>query len=168
MDEAIGHALAAGDIPRSVDLIARNWYAYAGVGRVGTVRAWMRRFTDDQIAAHPLAAHCAAWAAALSGEPEPLQRWLPVIEASQFAGQMPDGMVSLEASAALLRGVYGFEGLQVMRESARQAAGLETDPDPPGTPWPGRLMASASTCPETLRRRRDSWRRRHAASRAPR
>ena len=70
VEEAIGHALAAGDVPRSVDLIARNWYAYVSVGQAGTVRAWMRRFSDDQIAAHPLAAHCAAWAAALSGEPE--------------------------------------------------------------------------------------------------
>ena len=132
VDEAIGHVLAAGDIPRSMELIARNWYAYVSVGRAGTVRSWMRLFTDDQIAAYPLAAHCAAWAAALSGEPEPLRRWLPVIEASRYAGQMPDGLVSMESSAALLRGVYGFDGLPVMRESARHATGLETDPR---SPW---------------------------------
>jgi LuxR family maltose regulon positive regulatory protein len=132
VEEAIGHALAAGDIPRSVELIARHWSAYVSVGRVGTVRAWMRLLSDDQIAAHPLAAHCAAWAAALSGEPESMQRWLQVIEAAPDAGPMPDGMASLESSAALLRGVYGFEGLAAMRESARRAAGLETDP---ASPW---------------------------------
>ena len=69
VEEAIGHALAAGDIARSVELIARHWYAYVSVGRAGTVRAWMRMFSDQEIAAYPLAAHCAAWAAALSGEP---------------------------------------------------------------------------------------------------
>ncbi len=132
VDEAIAHILAAGDIPRSVDLIARNWHAYVSVGRAGTIRAWMRLFTDDQIAAYPLAAHCAAWAAALSGEPDSLNRWLTVIETSRYAGPMPDGLVSLESSAALLRGVYGFDGLPVMRESARQATRLETDP---GSPW---------------------------------
>ena len=132
VDEAISHVLAAGDVSRSVDLIARNWYAHASVGRAGTVQAWMRRFTDDQIAAYPLAAHCAAWAAALSGEPEVLRRWLPVIEASRYAGLMPDGLVSMESSAALLRGVYGFDGLPVMRESARRATALETDPR---SPW---------------------------------
>ena len=47
-------------------------------GRVATVRGWMRSLGDDQIAANPLAAHCAAWAAALSGEQEPVRRWLPV------------------------------------------------------------------------------------------
>jgi LuxR family maltose regulon positive regulatory protein len=132
VEEAIGHALAAGDIPRSVELIARHWFSYVSMGQAGTVRAWMRLLSDDQIAAHPLAAHCAAWAAALSGERESVHRWLQVIEAAPYAGPMPDGMVSLEASAALLRGVYGFEGLPVMRESARRAAGLETDP---ASPW---------------------------------
>jgi LuxR family transcriptional regulator, maltose regulon positive regulatory protein len=132
VDEAIGHALAAGDVPGSVDLIARHWYAYVGAGRIGTVGAWMRSFSDEQIAAHPMAAHCAAWAAALSGEPELMHRWLPVIEAADVAGPLPDGLVSLQSSAALLRGVYGFEGLPVMRESARRAVELETDP---GSPW---------------------------------
>jgi LuxR family maltose regulon positive regulatory protein len=132
VEEAIGHALAGGDVPGSVDLIARHWYAYVSAGRIGTVRAWMRSFSDEQIAAHPIAAHCAAWAAALSGEPELMHRWLPVIEAAHDAGPTPDGLVSLESSAALLRGVYGFEGLPVMRESARRAVELETDP---GSPW---------------------------------
>jgi LuxR family maltose regulon positive regulatory protein len=132
VEESIGHALAAGDVPRSVDLIARHWYGYVSMGRIGTVRGWMRSLPDDQIAAHPLAAHCAAWAAALSGEPEVVRRWLPVIEAARDPGPTPDGMASLKSSAALLRGVYGFEGIQDMLESARRAAGLETDP---ATPW---------------------------------
>ncbi|MGI8451939.1 MAG: LuxR C-terminal-related transcriptional regulator [Streptosporangiaceae bacterium] len=132
VEEAIGHALAAGDVPGSVDLIARHWYAYVSAGRMGTVRSWMRSFSEEQITAHPIAAHCSAWAAALSGEPELMHRWLPVIEAAHDAGPTPDGLVSLESSAALLRGVYGFEGLPVMRESARRAVELETDP---GSPW---------------------------------
>ncbi len=132
VEEAIGHALAAGDVPGSVDLIARHWYAYVSAGRIGTVRAWMHSLPDEQIATHPIAAHCAAWAAAISGEPEEMHRWLPVIEAAHDAGPTPDGLVSLESSAALLRGVYGFEGLPVMRESARRAVELETDP---GSPW---------------------------------
>ena len=132
VEEAIGHALAAGDVAGSVDLIARHWYAYVTAGRMGTVRSWMRSFSDAQIAAHPIAAHCVAWAAALSGEPELIHRWLPVIEAAREAGPTPDGLVSLESSAALLRGVYGFEGLPVMRESAHRAVELETDP---GSPW---------------------------------
>ncbi len=131
-EEAISHALAAGDVADAADLIARHWYAYTGVGRAGTVRGWMRSLGDDQIAANPVAAHCAAWAAALSGDRESVRRWLPVIEAGRHEGPLPDGMRSLTSSAALLRGVYGFEGLRVMRESAAAAAALESDPT---SPW---------------------------------
>lgn len=130
--DAVSHALASGDTAEAVDLIARHWHGYVNAGRVRTVRGWLDSLTDDQIAAYPLAAHCGAWAAALSGEPDQVHRWLPVIEAGHHAGPLPDGLQSLDSSAALLRGVYGFHGLRVMRESARQAAGLENDP---GSAW---------------------------------
>ena len=130
--EAVQHALAGADPAEAIDLIARHWPAYIGVGRAGTVRDWLRLLGDDQIAASPLAAHCAAWAAALTGEPEPVRRWLPVIEAAQHDGMLPDGIRSMASSAALLRGVYGFDGLSIMRRSAAVAAGLEDDP---GSPW---------------------------------
>jgi LuxR family maltose regulon positive regulatory protein len=126
--DAVGHALAAGDTAEAVDLIAGHWHGYVNAGRVRTVRGWLDSLTDDQIAAYPLAAHCGAWAAGLSGEPEQVHRWLPVIEAGHHEGPLPDGLQSLDSSAALLRGVYGFNGLRIMYESARQAAELENDP----------------------------------------
>src|SRR5262249_56379304 len=58
--------------------------------------------------------------------------WAPVIDAAPDVGPLPDGMRSLRFSAALLRGVYGFEGLKVMRESATEATELEQDPT---SPW---------------------------------
>jgi LuxR family transcriptional regulator, maltose regulon positive regulatory protein len=130
--EAVRHSLAAGDAAGAIDLVARHWYGYANAGQAPVVCGWLRALREDQIVGNPLAAHCVAWAAALSGEREPVRRWLPVIEAGQYRGPLPDGMVSLRASAALLRAVYGFEGLRVMRQSARTAAGLETDP---GSAW---------------------------------
>ena len=137
--EAIKHALAADDAPRAVNLVAKNWPAHANSGKAGTVLGWMRTLPDDQIAANPLAAHCAAWAAAHSGEPEALRRWIPVIEAGCYQGPLPDGIQSLKSSAALLRGVYGFDGLRVMRDSACTAVKLETDPR---SPWYGLARAA--------------------------
>jgi LuxR family maltose regulon positive regulatory protein len=99
---------------------------------VATVHRWLRLLGDDQIASRPLAAHCAAWSAALSSERQTAQRWLPVIAAGTGSGPLPDGMPSLTFSAALLQGVYGFGGLRAMRESAAIAAGLERDP---ASPW---------------------------------
>jgi LuxR family maltose regulon positive regulatory protein len=130
-DEAIKYALAAGNTAGAVDLIARHWFAYVDSGRARTVRAWLRSFGDDQIAAHPLAAHSAAWVAGLSGDRESVRRWVPVVMAGQHEGPLPDGMRSLEFSAALL-GTFGFDGIRAMRESAARAVELERDPR---SPW---------------------------------
>ncbi len=137
--EAIDHALAAGDVPGAVDLIADNWHSYVSAGKAGTVLSWMRSLPDEQIGANPLAAHCAAWAAAHSDEPEALRRWIPAIEVGGQHGPLPDGMQSFRSSAALLRGVYGFDGLRVMRDSARLAVTLETNPR---SPWHGLAKAA--------------------------
>jgi LuxR family maltose regulon positive regulatory protein len=132
VDESVSHAVAAGDHAGAVELIAGHWHAYVDSGRAGTVRAWLRLLGDDAIRVDPLAAHCAAWIAALTGDRESVRRWLPVIEAASRAGSLPDGMRSLKSSVALLRGVFGFEGYRVMREGAATAAELESDP---ASPW---------------------------------
>ena len=50
------------------------------IGRISTVRGWLRWLGDDQIGADPVAAHCAAWCAVIAGDLESLRRWLPVVE----------------------------------------------------------------------------------------
>jgi LuxR family transcriptional regulator, maltose regulon positive regulatory protein len=136
-DEAIGYALAAGDTTGAVDLIAHHWLAYLESGRGATVRGWLRRLGDDQIAALPLAAHCMAWVAAFLGDPESVRRWVPVIMTGEHDGPLPDGMRSLESSAALL-GAFGFDGIRAMRESGARAVELERDPM---SPWQGLAQA---------------------------
>jgi LuxR family transcriptional regulator, maltose regulon positive regulatory protein len=130
-EEAVSHSLAADDIDTAVDLITRYWRAYVDIGRTATVRRWMRQLGDDRIAANPAAAHCAAWAAALVGDRDAVLRWLPVIDSGHYDGTLPDGVQSLRSSAAMLRGVFGFEGLPVMRASAAVAVDMETDPSSP-------------------------------------
>ena len=132
VDEAIGHALAGGDQAGAIDLIAAHWYAFVDSGRLATVQRWITVLGDNAISASPVAAHCAAWAAALGGDRPSARHWLPVIEAGNRAEPLPDGMRSLRSSAALLRGVYGFDGYRVMGESAALAVELETDPE---SPW---------------------------------
>ena len=131
-DEAISHAQAAGDVAGVVNLIADNWHAYVACGQVATVRGWLSSLGDATIATHPVAAHCGAWAAALSGDRESLRRWLPIIEVAEHDGPLPDGLRSLRSSAALLKGTFGFEGIGPMRDAAAEAIVLELDP---ASPW---------------------------------
>jgi ATP/maltotriose-dependent transcriptional regulator MalT len=131
-EEAIGHALAAGDTGAAVEVVAAHWYPYINTGRLETVSGWLKAVGDHAITVNPLAAHAAAWAAALSGQPGTVQRLLPVIDAGGDRGPLPDGIRSLRSSAALLRATFGFDGIRVMRESAAIAVELEDDP---ASPW---------------------------------
>jgi LuxR family transcriptional regulator, maltose regulon positive regulatory protein len=128
-NEAITHALAADDVDGATDLIARHYGGYINSGQVATVRRWLGLLGDDRIAAHPLAAHCAAWTAALSGDQRVVRLYLPLIEAAGEAGPLPDGMRSYASSAAILQAIFGFDGLGPMREAGLRAVALETDPE---------------------------------------
>ena len=128
-DEAVTHALAAGDVDAATDLIAQNFHAYNDSGRGATVRHWLRKLGDDRIATSPLAAHCAAWTEVLSGGHRVVQRCLPVIEAAGDDGPLPDGMRSFASSAAILRTICGFDGLGPMRAAGLRAVRLETAAD---------------------------------------
>ncbi|HEX3962115.1 MAG TPA: LuxR C-terminal-related transcriptional regulator [Trebonia sp.] len=154
-DEAISYAYAAGDITGVINLIAKRWYAYVASGQVATVRGWLSLLGDDVVGTDPVAVHSAAWVAALSGDQASLRRWLPIVEASEFQGALPDGIRSLRSSAALIRGTFGFEGIGPMRAAAARAVALETDPASPwhalaqavyatGLYWSGDLDAAAA------------------------
>ncbi len=132
IDEAVTHALSAGDVDRATNLIAQHFHTYNDSGYGATVRHWLRRLGDDRIAASPLAAHCAAWTAARTGELPVVRRCLPIIEAAGDFGPLPDGARSFASSAALLRTIYGFDGLGPTRAAGRRAIALETDP---GSRW---------------------------------
>jgi LuxR family maltose regulon positive regulatory protein len=135
-DEAISHLHAVGDVAGVIDLIARHWHAYVDSGRAATVRGWLNLLGNS---ADPVAAHCGAWAAALSGDRESLRRLLPIVAAGRHDGPLPDGVSSLRSSAALLKGTFGFDGIGPMRDAAAEAVVLETDP---ASPWYAQARAS--------------------------
>lgn len=128
-DEAVTHAMASGDVDGATEVIARHYYAYIDSGQAATVRRWLAVLGDDRIAASPLAAHCAAWTAAISGDQRVVRRCLPLIEAAADTGPLPDGMRSFASSAAILQAIFGFDGLAAMREAGLRAVTLETDPE---------------------------------------
>ena len=131
-DEAISHLHAAGDLAGVIDLISRRWYAYVDSGRVATVRGWLNLLGTSTVSADPVAAHCGAWVAAMSGDRESLRRWLRIVDGSRHDGPLPDGVRSLASSSALLNGTFGLDGIGPMRDAAAKAVALETDP---ASPW---------------------------------
>lgn len=141
-DEAISHAHAARDVAGVVNLIAWHWYAYTASGQVPAVRRWLSALGDEMISADPVAAHCAAWTAALSGDRESVRRWLPIVKTAGHDGPLPDGFRSMQSSAALLEATFGFDGLGPMRDAAVEAVRLEPVPD---SPWHALARAAYAT-----------------------
>jgi LuxR family transcriptional regulator, maltose regulon positive regulatory protein len=137
-EEAIAHALSAGDTDGAAELITAHWHDFADAGRITTVRDWLGSLGEDRIACHPVAAHCAAWVAAVCWDVDTARRWLRAIEATADvkgqadAGGLPDGIRSFASSAAMLRATFGFAGVGPMVEDGSRAAGLEDDP---ASPW---------------------------------
>jgi LuxR family transcriptional regulator, maltose regulon positive regulatory protein len=141
-DEAIRHALAARDVTTVINLIAWHWYAYVASGQVATVRRWLKALGDDVISTDPVAAHCAAWTAALSGDQESVRRWLPIVKTADHDGPLPDGFRSMQSSAALLEATFGFGGIRSMRDAAVEAIRLEPVPE---SPWHALARAAYAT-----------------------
>ena len=131
-EEAITHALSAGDVDEAAELISAHWPDFAAAGRITTVRDWLGSLDEDRIAGNPVTAHCAAWVAAHCGDLDSVRRWLRVVEAATWDGALPDGMRSLASSAALLRATFGFAGVRSMVDDGITATELEDDP---ASPW---------------------------------
>ena len=135
-EEAITHALSAGDTDGAAGLIAAHWHDFADAGRITTVRDWLSSLGEDRIAGNPVTAHCAAWVAAVCWDVDTVRRWLRVIEAAAGelpdASGLPDGIRSFASSAAMLRATFGFAGVRPMVEDGITATGLEDDP---ASPW---------------------------------
>ncbi len=137
-EEAIAHALSADDTDGAAGLITARWHDFADAGRITTVRDWLGSLGEDRIAGNPVAAHCAAWVAAVCGDVDTVRRWLRVIEAAARASAhpdtsgLPDGIRSFASSAAMLRATFGFAGVRSLVEDGITATELEDDP---ASPW---------------------------------
>ena len=130
-EDAIRHAISAGDGALAGDLIAQQWPSLFSAGRLETVRQWFRALGEDAIEKHPAVALTAGWVAALGGEPEAMERWLVAVE-KHTDGEGPiEGRSSLEAGVATVRGLFGYRGLSARHRDLVRATELE----PRGSTW---------------------------------
>jgi LuxR family transcriptional regulator, maltose regulon positive regulatory protein len=125
---AVRHATAAGDIVAARELIWANLLPYVNAGRIGTVHAWLMALGREKTASDPILSLAAGWIWALSGHIDEVQEWLTAVERGSFEGPLPDGTRSLDSGKALLRAMFGHDGLSDGLEFARAAVDMESDP----------------------------------------
>src|SRR5215208_7389364 len=125
VEAAIDHAFVAGEFARAGLLVARYWFGYALSGQGATLQRWLAALPEDLISGDAPLALVRAWVFALQGQREESGRFLTLAEGSSYKGKLPDGSASVVASAALVRGLFGYGGVQAMVTAARRAGELE-------------------------------------------
>jgi LuxR family transcriptional regulator, maltose regulon positive regulatory protein len=124
-DSAIRHAIAAEDYERAGMLIARHSFAYIFTGQMVTVERWLGSLPEDSVGTDAALALIKAWMSALYGRREETERYLALAESVPHEGPLPDGTASVESGVALVRGVFGYGGVQAMVGAIQSAAELE-------------------------------------------
>jgi ATP/maltotriose-dependent transcriptional regulator MalT len=95
LDEAIGHASAAGEFGEAAALITRRWLTYWRRGQRATVARWLDGLPEEAIMADPPVAYVAAWIRGYSGASKhQTEYWLSAVESDGHEGSLPDGVSS--------------------------------------------------------------------------
>jgi LuxR family transcriptional regulator, maltose regulon positive regulatory protein len=143
VDEAIGHASAAGDLAEAGTLIARHWATHWLGGQRATVARWLDGLPEDAILGDPPVALIAAWSRGFQGAfKHETERWLAAAEDAGYGGPPPDGLSSQAFGAALARATLMFD--DVGRSAAAACRALELAGDQPAeSSWAGSALGQA-------------------------
>jgi LuxR family maltose regulon positive regulatory protein len=143
LDEAIGHASAAGEFAEAGALIARHWATHWLGGQRATVARWLEGLPDDAILADPPVALITAWSRGFGGASKPdTERWLTAAEDAGYGGPPPDGLTSQAFGAALARATLIFDDVSRSAAAAHRALELAGD-QPAENAWAGSALGQA-------------------------
>jgi LuxR family transcriptional regulator, maltose regulon positive regulatory protein len=106
IDEAITHAIAAGETAAACDLIATHWNGFANEGKLVTVATWLDALPAGSVEADSRLCLARAWHALLSNRNDQVEDWIAAAEAAPLPGPIRDGTSSIEAGAALMRTIH--------------------------------------------------------------
>ena len=120
--QAIEHSIAAGDVERAAELICDSLSDYLNRGSLATIRSWLHRFSDEQIATSPPLCLAAATVALANGDGALGEHWARIgVKALDDAGATAAGG-SLASAFALIRASLARDGIARMDADAARAA----------------------------------------------
>jgi LuxR family maltose regulon positive regulatory protein len=131
IDEAIEHALAAGQRQRAAALAARGIIAAYYTGRVHAAETWLQRIGEEAIAADPMLAVLAGWIAALTGHATEALHWLDRADRCPAPESSPEGQPAFESVRSALRGYVCAHGVDEMAVDASRVV----EHEPPWSSW---------------------------------
>jgi LuxR family transcriptional regulator, maltose regulon positive regulatory protein len=164
IDEAIGHATAAGDFGDAGELIACHWRPVWSQGQFETVVRWIDALPPKAVLADARLCLARGWAALYLDEPRQADRWRQLGEQAPLPAPFQDGTTSLQEAAAILEAALanlgGDAGGAV--DAARRALAHNRDESAPshavasvhlglGAYYAGDLSTAEAACEEALR-----------------
>ncbi len=132
-EEAIYHAIEAGEYAAAAELVEATWGKYRNNGGYSTVLDWLGRFPDEILAGDIRLLLVKAWVLTWGARRKQAARAIAAAErlSDSGAGPLPDGFSSVEASLTTLRAAFPWGDASAQLEYGLRAAKLEG----PGSPW---------------------------------
>ena len=122
LEDAVDHAVAAGDADRVARLLGVVALPIFQRGGAATVERWLAWFDDDRkLVRHPAVAVLGAWVHAARGRAETAERWFKDAQGASPKGPMPDGSRGMRPWLALLRAAFCRDGAEHMLADAEVA-----------------------------------------------
>lgn len=149
-EQAVEHALRAGDPQRAAELVTAAARRMNTTGRSATVRRWFDLLGEHVILGHPPLAVLAGWEAAMWGRPADAERWLACIDELSFRRVPADRSASFASARSMLRALMCQSGPEQMLEDA----GLALAAEPPWSEW--RSVAEVLTAQALILRGADT------------
>jgi LuxR family maltose regulon positive regulatory protein len=129
---AFTYAYQSGELAQAgrIALAHREEFARRGQGK--SVRLWLDRCTDEEIASDPQLSLAAAWVFLYGGDATRTRRFIVAAERGPLDEPSPDGAASLGSSLASLRTILAPDGIPQMLRDAELAYAAE---ERAGTRW---------------------------------
>ena len=142
-EEAFIYAYESGDLGQAGRIALAHRGEFAMRGQSESVRLWLDRCTDEEIASDPQLSLAAAWILFYGGDAARAKRFIAAAERGRLDEPSADGASSLRSSVASLRTILAPDGIPQMLRDAEFAYACEKRA---GTRWLGsgcRAMGTA-------------------------
>ena len=109
VDEAIEHAIAAGELDTAADLVVSDWTRRVASGRLRTVLGWLGAFPDAYVRGHAKLSVVSAWVNGLLGNDADAHRSIEDAIATGSTESLPDGTCTVEHAGALFVSLFAVK-----------------------------------------------------------
>ena len=116
--EAFAYAYQAGDLAQAGRIALANRYEFTRRGQIESLRLWLERCTEEEIAADPQLAIAAAWVFGYLGDAARASRFAAAAERGPLDVASADGASSLRSALANVRTALAPDGIPQMLRDA--------------------------------------------------